>query len=227
MKTALTLDLEKTLYQYWQEQGAAVVEEVTMPDDAGIVDTLVLETALDGAKTWRCFELKVTKADFHSHAKLSFIGHYNYFVLPYKLYTQLKAEIPAQIGVLTYQPFDKKALAASTIPITTPGQLTISKPAKYQALQVPDAALTARFIGSLNREVVKAKQVEKGLDRYHSDQLYQALKKRTENYQLYQPEANFYDRFVDELHDDTIEALQEEVDALTAEIAQLKMDRLA
>jgi hypothetical protein len=62
MKTQLTLDLEKTLYAYWQEQGATVVEEVTMPDDRGIVDTLVRQKQQD-ATIWRCFELKVTKAD--------------------------------------------------------------------------------------------------------------------------------------------------------------------
>ena len=65
MKTQLTLDLEKTLYAYWQEQGATVVEEVTMPDDRGILDTLVRQKQQD-ATIWRCFELKVTKSDFHS-----------------------------------------------------------------------------------------------------------------------------------------------------------------
>ena len=52
MKTQLTLDLEKTLYAYWQEQGATVVEEVTMPDDRGIVDTLVRQKQQD-ATIWR------------------------------------------------------------------------------------------------------------------------------------------------------------------------------
>ena len=57
-KTQLTLDLEKMLYAYWEEQGATAVEEVSLPDDAGIVDTLVMQTAADNARTWRCFELK-------------------------------------------------------------------------------------------------------------------------------------------------------------------------
>ena len=64
MKTPLTLDLEKTLYAYWEDQGAVPVEEVTMPDDQGIVDTLVMQPG--DPITWRCFELKVTKSDFHS-----------------------------------------------------------------------------------------------------------------------------------------------------------------
>jgi len=222
MKTKLTLDLEKTLYQYWQEQGGYVVEEVTMPDDRGIVDTLVLQNEAN-APVWRCFELKVTKADFHSHAKLSFIGNYNYFVLPTKLYQEVKAEIPTGIGVFTYQPFNKKALAASTVPITTPGLLTIAKPAKHQDLQVDAQALNLRFIASLNREVVKAKRVEKGLDQFSTDQLYQALKQRTNDYDIYQPEDNLIDRFSEELRTDTIAALQAEIDALTEENLKLRL----
>ena len=70
MKTQLTRDLETTLYAYWQAQGATAVEEVTMPDDFGIVDTLVRQKQ-QSETIWRCFELKVTKADFHSHAQLS------------------------------------------------------------------------------------------------------------------------------------------------------------
>ncbi len=45
MKTQLTRDLERTLYAYWQAQGATAVEEVTMPDDFGIVDTLVRQNS--------------------------------------------------------------------------------------------------------------------------------------------------------------------------------------
>ena len=165
MKTQLTLDLEKTLYAYWQEQGATVVEEVTMPDDRGIVDTLVRQKQQD-ATIWRCFELKVTKSDFHSSAKLSFIGHYNYFVLPQRLYTAVASEIPHGIGVFTYHPFSKAAIAASAVPVVTPGTLTIAKPARRQELQVPEATLTDHFIASLNREVVKAKQVAKGLGQF-------------------------------------------------------------
>lgn len=219
MKTTLTLDLEKTLYAYWEEQGATAVEEVTMPDDAGIVDTLVRQA--DGV--WRCFELKVTKADFHSSAKLSFIGNYNYFVFPASLYPKLKAEIPVHIGVMTYRAFAPEAIAASTTPPATPGALTIAKQATYQDLQVDDKALTDRFIASLNREVGKAKRVERGLGAFSNDQLLRELRRRSERYDIYDPEANLYDQFSDQLHSDTIAILQEEVDALNAELALAKL----
>lgn len=105
MKTPLTIEMETSLYQYCIEQGGIVVEEVTMPDDHGIVDTLSCLTKFDGTREWRCYELKVSKADFRSTAKLSFVGNYNYFVLPQKLFDEVKAEIPTGIGVLVYRPY--------------------------------------------------------------------------------------------------------------------------
>lgn len=48
---------------------------------------------------FRCYEIKVSKPDFYSNAKLSFVGHYNYFVMPYKLFDEVKNEIPKHIGV--------------------------------------------------------------------------------------------------------------------------------
>lgn len=222
-KTQLTLDLEKTLYAYWEEQGAVAVEEVAMPDDAGIVDTLVIQTDAQEEHTWRCFELKVTKSDFHSTAKLSFVGHYNYFVLTAQLYPQVQAEIPAGVGVMTYRAFDKKAIAAAIVPVTTPGALTIVRPARRQDLQVADTAITERFIASLNREVVKAKRVEKGLTRYTAEQLMKELRQRSKNYDIYHPEENLYDQFADELQNASVTALQEEVDALNSELAALKL----
>ena len=46
-----------------------------------------------------CYEIKQSKSDFHSKAKLTFIGNRNYYVMPYELYLQVKHEIPIEIGV--------------------------------------------------------------------------------------------------------------------------------
>ena len=46
-----------------------------------------------------CYEIKQSKQDFHSKNKLTFIGNKNYFVMPYKLYQEVKNEIPSEIGV--------------------------------------------------------------------------------------------------------------------------------
>jgi len=224
MKTKLTKELESTLYQYCFEQGSYVVEEVSMPDKKGIVDTLSYQQLPDKSLEWRCYELKVTKSDFHSKAKLSFIGNYNYFVLPQKLYDEVESEIPSHIGVLIYRAFDKKAMEASPQTLRAPGFLTVAKKAQYQDLQVDESQLTSHFVASLFREVDKAKRVEKGLQLYSDDQLFKELKKRSKaGYDVYSPDHNLYDRFVDDLEDNAVTALQEELDSRNAEYQELKL----
>lgn len=230
MKTKLTLELESTLYAYCREAGAFAVEEVTMPADQGIVDTLSYQELPSGEIEWRCYELKVTKSDFHSKAKLSFVGHYNYFVLPLKLYQAVADEIPAHIGVLIYRPFNKEMLATATETPSTPGYLTVVRPPRRQELQVSESELTTRFIASQAREVGKAKQMATGLKQYSTDRLYQELKKRHQHYDVYDPEANFYDQFIDDTQSAAVTALQSEIDALNLERhdlqQQLKEQRL-
>lgn len=225
MKTRLTKNLESTLYQYCLEQGSYVVEEVSMPDKKGIVDTLSYQQLTDGKIEWRCYELKVTKADFHSKAKLSFIGNYNYFVLPQKLFEEVQNEIPTHIGVLIYRAFDKKAVENSPQTLRAPGFLTVAKKAQYQDLQVDETKLTSHFVASLFREVDKAKKVEKGLQLYSDDKLFKELKKRSKaGYDVYTPDHNLYDRFVDDLKDEAIDSLQEELDARNEQYQALKLE---
>lgn len=222
MKTKLTLALEQTLYYYCREAGATAVEEVTMPNDQGIVDTLSYQELPDHTVEWRCYELKVTKSDFHSSAKLSFVGHYNYFVLPLKLYQAVADEIPAGIGVLIYRPFDAKLLVTASEPPVTPGYLTVARPPRHQELQVPATELQSRFIASQGREVFKAKQMATGLKQYSTERLYQELKKRHQHYDVYNPDHNFYDQFVADTEETAVTALQTEVDALNLEVYQLQ-----
>lgn len=108
VKTSLTLEMEEALYYYCRENSDIVVEEVVMPDDHGIVDTLSCRLTTENTFEWRCYELKVSLADFRSKAKLSFIGNYNYFVLPKSLYEKVKDQIAPTIGVLVYHAFLEK-----------------------------------------------------------------------------------------------------------------------
>ena len=221
MKTKLTLALERTLYDYCRETGTMAVEEVTMPNDAGIVDTLSYQELPSGDIEWRCYELKVTKSDFHSKAKLSFVGHYNYFVLPLKLYQAVATEIPAGIGVLIYRPFTKELLATATETPTAPGYLTVMRSPRRRELAVPASQLTTRFIAAQAREVHKAKQMATGLKTFSTERLYQELKKRHQHYDVYDPEANFYDQFIEDTQTTAVTALQDELDALNLEHHQL------
>ncbi len=63
-----------------------------------IVDIL----ELNSQKGWCCYEIKISKSDFHSRAIKSFVGEYNYYLMPDELYKQVKNEIEKDIGVYSY-----------------------------------------------------------------------------------------------------------------------------
>ena len=115
MKTPKTKELEKALIKTYFKPGNHIVLEVNLYNAAslmqihgktdatdfddvypGIADGMMVDNYLN----FTCFELKVTKSDFHSRAKLSFIGNKNYYVMPEELYEAVKAEIPKHVGVL-------------------------------------------------------------------------------------------------------------------------------
>ena len=54
-----------------------------------------------------CYEIKVTKADFHSKNGHNFVGNANYYVMPKALYEEIKNEIPDEIGVIIHCETDK------------------------------------------------------------------------------------------------------------------------
>ncbi|KAF1296915.1 hypothetical protein BAU15_14530 [Enterococcus sp. JM4C] len=215
MKTKLTSEMEISLYEYCLELGAVVVEEVTMPDDRGIVDTLSCFMKPDGTREWRCYELKVSKADFRSKAKLSFVGHYNYYVLPKELYEQVKLEIPSEIGVLVYQPFVAEEA------IDAPGTFIVAKKPQRKELEVAEESLTNRFMASLFREVRKAKRMEKGTRYFSTEEIYEELKVRT-TYLDVTGEASVYETFLAEIENQTIVELTEELSALQKEYELLR-----
>lgn len=90
-------------------------------------------------KIWRFYELKVSLSDFHSKAKLSFQGNYNYFVMPQDLFDKVKDEIPSGIGVLVA---DDYSLSSSMNPT-------------YQELKVDESKLMECFSKSLDNNLWK------------------------------------------------------------------------
>ena len=95
MKTKETLALENLIYDSTHKQGVFCCFEVTIGwYGKERVDYMTYDT--NGI--FRCYELKVTKADFHSSCHTSFVGHYNYYVMPESLYEQVKDEIPDGVG---------------------------------------------------------------------------------------------------------------------------------
>lgn len=106
MKTAETVALEKAIRRATRKTGVFGCYEVTIGFcGRERVDYMTYDTK----GVFRCYEIKVSKADFHSAAAKSFVGHYNYYVLTRELYNQVKEEIPDWIGVYIGDYCAKKA----------------------------------------------------------------------------------------------------------------------
>lgn len=131
-KTDLTLKLEHDIWGATNKQGVFGCFEVTI---GWFGDERVDYITYDTKGIWRCYEIKVSKSDFHSKAKHTFIGHYNYYVMPRELYEQVKEEIPSHIGVYI--------------------DGVSCKNAKKQQLKIDEQVLKDSMIRSLYREVSK------------------------------------------------------------------------
>lgn len=95
-KTQQTINLEKELYSNTAKQGVFGCFEVTIGwFGKERVDYITMDTK----EIFRCYEIKVSKADFYSKANKTFLGDFNYYVMPDELYEQVKHDIPFHIGV--------------------------------------------------------------------------------------------------------------------------------
>ena len=98
---------------------------------------------MDFKDIFRCYEIKISKSDFHSEHGHNFVGHYNYYVMPKELFEEVKDEIPKEIGVYgSYECMDNMCL-------------TLLKKPKKQELKVEMDILKNSMIRSLSREVTK------------------------------------------------------------------------
>lgn len=128
-KTELTKKLEQDIWKETNKRGVFGCFEVTIGwYGKERVDYMTYDT--NGI--WRCYEIKVSKADFYSKAKKTFIGHFNYYVITNELYEQVKDEIPNYIGVYC-------------------GKVLKKRP-KKQELKVDEQILKNSMIRSLSRE---------------------------------------------------------------------------
>ena len=131
-KTELTKKLERDIWKTTQKQGTFGCFEVTIGwFGKERVDYITYNTKGE----FRCYEVKVSKADFNSKAKKTFVGHFNYFVMPQELYDEVKNVIPNHIGVYIGQRLEKRA--------------------KRQELGVDEQVLKDSMIRSLYREFEK------------------------------------------------------------------------
>lgn len=95
-KTKLTKQLEQIIFNRMRKRGVFCCFEVTIGwYGSERVDMLTYDTK----GIFRCFEIKSSVSDFYSKAKKTFIGHYNYYVVPQEVYDKVKDDIPSEIGV--------------------------------------------------------------------------------------------------------------------------------
>ena len=105
-KTDETLKLEMEIWETTHKQGVFCCFEVTIGWFGNErVDYLTYDTK----GIFRCYEIKVSKSDFNSKAKKTFVGHYNYYVMPKSLYDEVKDVIPVHVGVYCDKTCVKKA----------------------------------------------------------------------------------------------------------------------
>lgn len=95
-KSEETLKLEREIWNATRKMGIFGCFEVTIGwFGKERVDYMTYDTN----HIFRCYEIKVSKADFHSNNHNTFVGHYNYYVMPLKLYDAVASEIPDHVGV--------------------------------------------------------------------------------------------------------------------------------
>lgn len=131
-KTDLTKELERDIWEATSRKGLFGCFEVTIGfGGCERVDYITYDTK----GIWRCYEVKISKSDFHSNAHNTFLGNFNYYVMTTDLYEEVKEEIPNHIGVYTGSRCVKKA--------------------KKQELGVDENILKNSMIRSLYREFEK------------------------------------------------------------------------
>lgn len=178
MKTQLTKDIENCILKEFAKMGTFLVPEAGINikrfgfpkryynmcklteqemiekgwkpvwhTDTEIVDVLSWES---NKNIWKCFEIKISYQDFKSAASKTFVGNYNYYVVPDTLLDKIKDEVPSHIGIYVYD--------------TKPNEyrwykyLTCSKKAKKQELGCTQDEIYYGMIKSLYREVKKYKK---------------------------------------------------------------------
>lgn len=144
-KTLLTNKMEKLLYSYLHRKQLYCSEVVLHNDNCFYGNEIVDFLGYSTDKGFSSYEIKVTKRDFKSSAKKSFVGNYNYYVMPRNLYEKVKNEIPKEIGCIveTTNPFG----------FTT---LTNVKRASYKELsEYSEKSLLICLMGALYREATR------------------------------------------------------------------------
>lgn len=151
-KTNLTKKLEEIFYNSLDSRNDFACPEVTIGwHGRERVDFMIYTTS----REIRCYEVKVSKSDFYSKAKNTFVGNRNYYVMPTELFEVVKDDIPAHIGVYCLPTDEITKYNPRMYSPRRPLKLTNVKKAKVQELTVNKEVLMGSMIRSMNREMRK------------------------------------------------------------------------
>ena len=141
-KSELTKQIELALWNSTNKMGIYKCCEVGIRGSnqyygsgEGIVDFVTYDTK----GIWKCYEIKVSKADFNSKCIHTFVGNYNYYVMTRELYEKVKNNISKGIGVF----------------LLSDDTMYSVKKATCQKLGVSEEILKYSFMKSLSREFDK------------------------------------------------------------------------
>lgn len=161
MKTETTKRLEELLETKFNTRNDFYVFECTIGwYGSEIVDCIKYNCQ----REITCYEIKQSKQDFHSKCKLTFVGHKNYFVMPYRLYEEVKNEIPLGIGVYVaidrlerkqkeeVNEFGIKNTYVWTEPIDGLKELYCIRPSKSQDLKADKEVILSSMLRSMQRD---------------------------------------------------------------------------
>lgn len=178
MKSALTIEIENCALKEFSKMGSFICPEVginierygypnwyrnkfnvtdeqlesmgykkSLHKDTEIVDILLWES---NSKIWRCFEIKISLSDFKSSSAKTFVGNYNYYLIPDTLLNKVENLVPKNIGIYVYKTIEPKYKYESRI--------YCYKRAKKQELQCTSDEIYYAMIKSLYREMNKFKK---------------------------------------------------------------------
>jgi hypothetical protein len=154
MKTELTRLCELAIHIHCTDGKLGVygAPEVGMDGDTwlrpkgeklGIVDYITIEQHRNGKPIIRCYEVKVSLADFRSKHPPTWVGHLNYWVMPETLYEAVKDGIEDGIGAYT---------VSSTMDVKC------VRRAKAREALLPADAIREKMMRAMSREYNKRAQ---------------------------------------------------------------------
>jgi hypothetical protein len=103
VKTELTKQIELAIFKAVRANLLGVYGCIEVSFGKGYGDQYCDFATMTSDNIFHCYEIKITASDFRSKCKLSFLGDYNYFVLPEELYIEVKEEIPWIVGVYIFR----------------------------------------------------------------------------------------------------------------------------